>query len=150
MEDFYASRVVYTTNVVVGCVVGMGSMGLLLALVGLYGLVAYSAQRRTREIGIRVAVGANPGDVLRMVLRHGLNLAIGGIAVGLVGSFAANNALRAAFSRTPVGSLGTIPGSDLAVYAQAAAAIIALVLLAAYLPARRAARVDPLVALKTE
>ena len=151
MEDFYASRVVYTTNLIVGCVVGMGSMGLVLALVGLYGLVAYSAHRRTREIGIRIAVGANPGAVLRMVLRHGLNLAIGGVAVGLVGSFAANNALRAAFSRTPVGaSVGTIPGSDLVVYTQAVLALVALVLLAAYLPARRAARVDPLVALKTE
>jgi predicted permease len=150
MEDFYASRVVYTTNLIVGCVVGMGSMGLVLALVGLYGLVAYSAHRRTREIGIRVAVGANPASVLRMVLRHGLNLAVGGIAVGLIGSFAANNALRAAFSRTPVGTIGTIPGSDLFVYAQAVLALIALVLLAAYLPARRAARVDPLIALKTE
>jgi predicted permease len=151
MEDFYASRVVYTTNLVVGCVVGMGSMGLVLALVGLYGLVAYSAHRRTREIGIRVAVGANPGDVLRMVLRHGFNLAIGGVAVGLIGSIAAQNLMRAAFSRTPVGAgVGAIPGSELAVYAQAVATLIALVLLAAYLPARRASRVDPLVALKTE
>jgi macrolide transport system ATP-binding/permease protein len=150
MEDFYASRVVYTTNLIVGCVVGMGSMGLVLALVGLYGLVAYSAHRRTREIGIRVAVGASPRSVLRMVLRHGLNLAIGGIVVGLIGSFAANNLLRAAFSRTPVGTIGTVPGSDLVVYAQAVLALIALVLLAAYLPARRASRVDPLVALKTE
>ena len=150
MEDFYASRVVYTTNLIVGCVVGMGSMGLVLALVGLYGLVAYSAHRRTREIGIRVAVGANPSSVLRMVLRHGLNLAIGGTAVGLIGSFAANNLLRAAFSRTPVGTIGTVPGSDLVVYAQAVLALIALVLLAAYLPARRASRIDPLIALKTE
>ena len=150
IEDFYASRIVYTTNLVVGCVVGMGSMGLVLALVGLYGLVAYSAQRRTREIGIRVAVGANPGDVLRMVLRHGFNLALGGIVVGLVGSFGANNLLRAAFSRTLVGNVVAIPGSDLFVYAQAVAMVVALVLLAAYLPARRAARVDPLVSLKTE
>jgi predicted permease len=151
MEDFYASRVVYTTNLVVGCVVGLGSMGLALALVGLYGLVSYSAHRRTREIGIRVAVGASPRSVLRMVLRHGLNLAIGGIAVGLVGSFAANNAMRAAFARTPAGTLvGTVPGSELLVYAEAVSALIALVLLAAYLPARRAARIDPLVALKTE
>jgi len=150
MEDFYAARVVYTTNLVVGCVVGMGSMGLVLALVGLYGLVAYSAHRRTREIGIRVAVGASPRAVLRMVLRHGLNLAISGVAVGLVASVAANNALRAAFSRTLIGNVVAIPGSDLVVYAQAVAAVIALVLLAAYLPARRASRVDPLVALKTE
>ena len=150
MEDFYASRVIYTTNLVVGCVVGMGSMGLVLALVGLYGLVAYSAHRRTREIGIRVAVGANPSAVLRMVLRHGFNLAIGGITVGLIGSFAAQNAMRAAFSRTLVGNVVATGGSDLVVYAQAVSAVIALVLLAAYLPAHRAAHVDPLIALKSE
>jgi putative ABC transport system permease protein len=150
MEDFYASRVIYTTNLVVGCVVGMGSMGLVLALVGLYGLVAYSAHRRTREIGIRIAVGASPRSVRRMVLRHGLNLAIGGIAVGLAASVAANTALRAAISRTTIGTAATVPGSDFVVYAEAVLALIALVLLAAYLPARRAARVDPWVALKTE
>jgi putative ABC transport system permease protein len=148
LEDFYASRIVYTSRLVVGCVVGMGSMGLVLALVGLYGLVAYNAQRRTREIGIRIAVGANPAAVLRMVLRHGLTLALAGIAVGLVVSVAANQALRAAFATTILGQLGS--GGSLSVYAPTVAGLIAVVMLAAYFPARRAARIDPLRALKTE
>jgi len=150
IEDFYASRIVYTTHLIVGSVVGMGSMGLMLAVIGLYGLVAYNAQRRTREIGIRMAVGAEPGSVIRLVLSHGLSLAAAGIVVGLVGSAAANNLLRATFARTPVGSLGAILGSDALVYAETAAALLAVVMLATYIPARRAARIDPLVALRTE
>ena len=150
LEDFYASRIVYTTRLLVGSVLGMGSMGLVLAMVGLYGLVAYNARRRTREIGIRVAVGANPGAVLRMVLRHGFTLALAGIVVGLIASVTANNALRATFSQTPFGRLGTIVGSDATVYLQMVAVLILVVAFAAYFPARRASRVDPLVALKTE
>ncbi|HKE82949.1 MAG TPA: ABC transporter permease [Vicinamibacterales bacterium] len=150
LDDFYASRIVYTTRLLVGSVIGMGVMGLVLAMVGLYGLVAYNARRRTREIGIRVAVGANPAAVLRMILRHGFTLAVAGIVVGLIGSVAANGALRATFSRTPFGRLGAIVGSDLAVYLQVVAVLILVVAFAAYFPARRAARVDPLVALKTE
>jgi predicted permease len=150
LEDFYASRIVYTTQLLLGSVIGMGSMGLVLAMVGLYSLVAYNAHRRTREIGIRVAVGASPRAVLRMVLRHGFTLAIGGIGVGLIASVAANAALRATFARTPFGRLGAAAGSDLPVYLQVVALLILVVMCAAYLPARRAARVDPLVALKTE
>jgi predicted permease len=148
LEDFYDSRIVYTSQLVVGSVVGMGSMGLVLALVGLYGLVSYNAERRTREIGIRIAVGANPATVLRMVLRHGLTLAIGGIAMGLVVSAGANQAMGAAFAATVFGRIGS--DGALAVYAQTVAALIGVVMLAAYLPARRAARIDPLQALKTD
>jgi|RhiMethySRZTD1v2_1073278.scaffolds.fasta_scaffold04716_2 putative ABC transport system permease protein len=148
LEDFYASRIVYTSQLVVGSVVGMGSMGLVLALVGLYGLVSYNAQRRTREIGIRIAVGANPGRVLRMVLHHGLTLAIVGIVIGLAVSAAANQAMRAAFATTIFGKIGD--EGSLAVYTQTVAMLIAVVMLAAYFPARRAARIDPIQALKTE
>jgi putative ABC transport system permease protein len=148
LEDFYDSRIVYTSQLVVGSVVGMGSMGLVLALVGLYGLVSYNAQRRTREIGIRIAVGANPAAVLRMVLRHGLTLAISGIVMGLIVSTGANQAMGAAFAATVFGRIGS--DGALAVYAQTVAALIGVVMLAAYLPARRAARIDPLQALKTD
>jgi len=148
LEDFYASRIVYTSQLVVGSVVGMGSMGLVLALVGLYGLVSYNAQRRTREIGIRIAVGANSGRVLRMVLHHGLTLAIVGIVIGLAVSAAANQAMRAAFATTIFGKIGD--EGSLAVYTQTVAMLIAVVMLAAYFPARRAARIDPIQALKTE
>jgi len=125
-------------------------MGLALGLVGLYGLVAYNARRRTREIGIRVAVGADPSTLMRMVLGHGLSLAAAGIAVGLLGSAAANQALRAAFANTVVSGLGAVPEGDLVVYVETVLGLIVVVMLAAYLPARRASRIDPLVALKTE
>jgi ABC-type antimicrobial peptide transport system permease subunit len=84
------------------------------------------------------------------VLRHGFTLAVGGIAAGLAGSVAANSALRATFARTPFGRLGAAAGSDLAVYLQVVALLVLVVTFSAFFPARRAARVDPLIALKTE
>ena len=75
MEDYYASRVIHISRLLVGTVAGLGAIGVLLAVVGLYGLVAYSVTRRRREIGIRIAVGAAPGSVLHMVLKRGMMLA---------------------------------------------------------------------------
>jgi predicted permease len=142
MEDFYRARAVTVSNVIVGTVAGMGSMGLLLALVGLYALVAHAVSQRTREIGIRMAVGARPGNVLRMVMRHGLSLSLAGIALGLVIAAAMNNLLRAAF---PVSS-----GVNPALFLFVVPAVLAVTLVAAFIPARRAARIDPLIALRQE
>jgi hypothetical protein len=142
MESFYRARAITTSNVIVGSVAGMGLMGLLLALVGLYALVAHAVSQRTREIGIRMAVGARPGNVLRMVLRHGIVLSAAGIALGLAAAAAMNNLLRVAF---PVSS-GVNPGLFLFVVP----ALLAVTLAAAFIPARRAARIDPLVALKQD
>jgi len=142
MESFYRARAITTSNVIVGSVAGMGLMGLLLAIVGLYALVAHAVSQRTREIGIRLAVGARPGNVLRMVLRHGIVLSAAGIALGLAAAAAMNNLLRAAF---PVSS-GVNPGIFLFVVP----ALLAVTLAAAFIPAQRAARIDPLVALKQD
>ena len=142
MEDFYRARAITVSNVIVGTVAGMGSMGLLLALVGLYALVAHAVSQRTREIGIRMAVGARPGNVLRMVMRHGLLLSIGGIMLGLAAAAAMNGLLRAAF---PVSS-GVNPSLFLFVIP----AVLAVTLIAALIPAQRAARIDPLIALRQE
>jgi ABC-type antimicrobial peptide transport system permease subunit len=144
MEDFFRASSVTFTTVIVRIVGGMGSMGLALALIGLYGLVAYSVSRRTREIGIRVAVGANPRSVLRMVLRHGLVLALSGTAVGLLGSIAMRGLLRAVFPFEDAGNL------DISTYALVVPALVAITLVAAYIPARRASRIDPLMALRQE
>ena len=85
MEQLYRMRATSIFNVLITLVGGMGLMGLGLAIVGLYGLVAYAVSRRTREIGIRMAIGADRAVVLRMVLRQGLVLASVGLVVGLVG-----------------------------------------------------------------
>jgi predicted permease len=142
MEDFYRARALTSSNVIVGVVAGMGLMGLLLALVGLYALVAHAVAQRTREIGIRLAVGARPGNVLMMVMRHGLVLSLGGIALGLLAAAAMNNLLRVAF---PVSS-GVNPGLFLFVVP----AVLAVTLAAALIPAQRAARIDPLIAIRQD
>jgi predicted permease len=142
MEEFYygnASGLVVMLTSVVGA---MGLLGLLLALVGLYGLVAYAAARRTREIGIRMAVGAPATSVRRMVLRHGLALAAAGVILGVIGSFAAGGLIRSVFPNA-----GLI---DLTTYVIVVPLLVAITLLAAWVPARRAARTDPLIALRQE
>ena len=142
MEDFYYGNAVGIVLSLTRVTGSMGLVGLVLAMVGLYGLVAYVVARRTREIGIRMAIGAQPALVLRSVLRHGLLLAGCGIALGVVGCVAVGRLLRGVFPGT-----GDI---DIATYALVISMLVAVTLMAAYIPARRAARIDPLAALKTE
>jgi putative ABC transport system permease protein len=143
-EDFYQFRAVSQPNMIVETVAAMGVMGLVLAMVGLYGLVAYAASRRTREIGIRMAIGARRSSVLRMVLQQGLVLALSGTAVGLVASFGAARVLEAMYS----GSGPDLPAYP--VYLLVVPSLLAVTMLAAYIPARRASRVDPMKALRYE
>ena len=144
MEEFYRMRAVSIFNVLITMVGGMGAMGLGLAIVGLYGLVAYAAARRTREIGIRMAIGATRTTVLRMVLQQGILLAVVGLILGLAGSVGAGELLRAAF---PGG--GDEP-RDVAALLVVAPIVLAVTFLAAYFPARRASRVNPMHALRYE
>jgi putative ABC transport system permease protein len=116
-------------------------MGMMLALVGLYGLVASMVNRRTREIGIRLAIGAQPGAVLRLFLRQGSRPVLSGLGAGLVLSLAAGRALRAMFP-------GSQPGND--TYLMVAFAMLAASMLAVYIPARAASRVDPMTTLRDE
>ena len=119
-----------------------GGIAALLAIVGIYGVVAYSVAQRTREIGIRVALGAQQTDVGRMVLREGAILAIAGALIGAAGALAATRVLRTLlFETTP---------ADPVTLGLVAALVILIALLATLIPARRAAKVDPLTALRYE
>ena len=146
VNEFYRLRVVTILNVIRTLISAMGIMGLALALVGLYGLVAYAASRRTKEIGIRMAIGANRWDVVRMVLRQGTSLAVAGLLIGLVASIGADRALAAMFTGGPGGDNRT----DVAAYVVVAVTVLAVTVLAAYVPARRAARINPTDALRCE
>jgi len=146
MEDYYGSRVIHISRLIVGTVGGLGAIGVLLAVIGLYGLVAYSVTRRTREIGIRIAVGAAPASVLRMVLKRGMILAGVGIALGIAGSIATSGLLTGVFN----GGTAAAAGSNMWSYVLAVPTLVAITLIAAYIPARRAARTDPLRALRQD
>ncbi len=143
MDDFYRMRTITIFNVIIGIVAAMGMMGLGLAIVGLYGLVAYATSRRTKEIGIRMAIGAGRTTVLRMVLRDGLVLAVVGLVVGLAAGVGAERLLQAAF---PGGDESFRPMAHVLV----APIVLAATFIASYLPARRAARLDPMKALRYE
>jgi putative ABC transport system permease protein len=117
-------------------------LALFLASVGVYGLISYTVTERTREIGIRVALGASPRQVLMPVVREGLALALTGIAIGLAGAFAATRALTT--------FLFGVGASDPLTFTGVAALLLGVALLASYIPSRRALRVDPIVALRAE
>jgi predicted permease len=119
-----------------------GALGLLLACIGLYGIMAYAVVRRTAEIGVRIALGARPGDVLWMVLRQTLLLMLLGIAVGLAATLAA--------TRLVSSQLFGVGATDALTIATASLVLIVVAACAAYLPARRASHVDPMVALRYE
>jgi putative ABC transport system permease protein len=115
---------------------------LLLACLGVYALLAYAARRRTHEIGVRLALGADPRKVVSMFVWQASRIGVAGLVVGLV--------LAAGVARALSGSLFAVNASDPVLFASMGGVLLAVVLLASYLPARRAARVDPMVALRVE
>jgi ABC-type antimicrobial peptide transport system permease subunit len=121
---------------------GFAGFALLLASLGIYALISYSVNQRTKEIGIRMALGANSGLVLRGVLTKTLRLALAGVALGTLGSCAISKWIQSLL-------FGTTP-TNLAVFASVALLLCAVALTATYIPARRASRIEPLEALRTE
>ena len=116
------------------------ALALLLAAVGLYGVISYTVTQRTHEIGVRMALGAGSLDTLALVLRKGLLLIGLGVAIGAAGALALGRVVQSMLFETSA--------SDVATLGSVAALLAAVGLLASYLPARRATRVDPLVALR--
>jgi putative ABC transport system permease protein len=117
-------------------------VALLLAAIGLYGVLSYTVAQRTHEIGVRLALGADPHDVLRLVIRHGVTLVAAGLAIGIAGSLTLTGLVE--------GLLFGISPSDPRAHLVVVAVLALVALAACWIPARRAAHVDPIVALRYE
>lgn len=115
--------------------------GLALAIVGVYGVIAYSVAMRTRELGIRRALGAQPGEVVQLVLRQGFGLALAGVGLGVAGAVTLSRVLR--------GLLFEVSPTDATTYGVVAFGLLLAAAVASYVPARRAARIEPTVALRS-
>src|SRR4029077_716060 len=121
---------------------GFSALALLLAALGLYGVLSYSVAQRSRELGLRIALGAQRGDLLRMVVKRGLKLATVGIALGIAGGFVA--------ARLISSLLFGVARTDAGAFAGVCIVLFVFAMIASYIPANRATKVDPMVALRYE
>jgi putative ABC transport system permease protein len=117
-------------------------IALILAAVGIYSVLSYSVEQRTREIGLKMALGAQTHDVVRSVLAQGMKPVLLGLGIGLIGALTAARIMKSL--------LYQVSGADPTTFAGIAAVLVIVAFLAAYIPARRAARVDPIIALRWE
>jgi predicted permease len=141
MQDVYGKSVARTSFTLVMLAIA-GAMALALGIIGIYGVISYTVSQRKREIGIRLALGAQGGDVVSMVLRQGAKLALLGVCIGVVAALA--------LARLMTSLLFGVTAHDPLTFAAVAALLITVALLACYIPARRAMKVDPMVALRYE
>jgi predicted permease len=140
--DIYHYAVVEGPGIAIHLVGTLGGVALFLAVAGLYGLIAYQVSRRTREIGIRMAIGARPADVLRLMMSKGLRLVVVGTVLGVAMGFAVERLLNA--------MIFTEAGFDITVFVVVVPLMALVTMLATYLPARRAARIPPTQAIRYE
>ncbi|HKP35721.1 MAG TPA: ABC transporter permease [Pyrinomonadaceae bacterium] len=141
LSELQANSILLRTFFMVLLIV-FASLALILAVVGIYGVTSYSVTQRTQEIGIRMALGAGAADVLKLILRNGMTLTFIGVSIGLAGAFALTRLLTIL--------LYGVQPTDAVTFAAVSVTLIAASLLACYIPARRATKVDPLVALRYE
>ncbi len=144
MQDYYTQRAIKTPYIIAESVAGLGAMGLVLAVVGLYGLISYSVSRRSREIGIRMAIGADRPKVIRMILGQGLVLSSIGVGIGLILSYFVCRAV------ITVAWLATFDHLNYSLFPAVAIPLLVIALAATFAPARRASLVDPMKALRDE
>jgi putative ABC transport system permease protein len=141
MEDVYGKSVARTSFTLVMLGIA-GTMALTLGMIGIYGVISFTVQQRRREIGIRLALGAQRGNVLGMMLRQGATMALAGVAIGIVAALA--------LTRLMASLLFGVTAHDPLTFGAVAAVLMMIALLACYIPARRATKVDPMVALRYE
>jgi predicted permease len=134
-----------------GLLVGAcGLLAILLAVIGIYGVVAYAVSRRTREIGIRMALGADKQKILRLVMRQGMMLVGYGLSAGLLLALALTRVLTSSVFETEIPLLNGVSATDPLTFGSTALLLIVVALMACWIPARRATKVDPMVALRCE
>jgi ABC-type antimicrobial peptide transport system permease subunit len=153
LKEFIGASL-YPQKVAASLMTVLGSIALLLAAVGLYSVMAYSVAQRTQEIGVRMALGAQPGHVLRMVIGQGLALTAGGLIASAVLAIGLARAVASvSFTNSAMGSSAKLLGAGAnnpLIYLAAAGFLCAIATLACWLPARRAASIDPMQALRME
>jgi putative ABC transport system permease protein len=141
MDDMFSAELA-SQRFNAGALAGFAGLAVLLAGVGIYGVMAYAVSQRTREMGVRMALGAGRGNVLRMILNQGLRLAVIGVALGLVASFL--------LTRLMSGLLFGVKSTDPQTFVLVTVALLVVALAACWIPARRATGVDPVIALRYE
>jgi ABC-type antimicrobial peptide transport system permease subunit len=140
-RDFYRSEL-SQSRIATIVILAAAAFGMLLAAVGTYGVFSYVVARRTREIGIRAALGARPANVVWQEVRRGLQLTVAGVGIGVAGALV--------LARWMSGVLTEIAPRDPLTYSVVAVVLVITAVIACYIPARRATKVDPLVALRAE
>jgi ABC-type antimicrobial peptide transport system permease subunit len=140
--DYYYAKSMARTSFALLMLALAGGMALLLGIVGLYGVIAYSVSQRTHELGIRMALGAQKRDVLKLILTQGMSLTLIGLGIGIAGAFTLTHFLSSLL-------YGVKPNDPLT-FVAVALLLIVVAFCAGYIPARRAAKVDPMVALRYE